>query len=90
MTGKRIGGELDTENFYYKGKWFNTPEEMFEYAKEWNQTCISEESLNQIFKCLKKDILFNMGLFNFKINNSDLIEITESLFLEIMKLRVNE
>lgn len=82
-----VGGEADNQNFYYKGKWFNTAEEMFEYAEIWQKLAVTEASLSLMLSHVKIEILLNLIVSNKKVTNQDCEEILNDAFLKIMEKR---
>lgn len=73
-------------DFYFQGKWFDSSEEMFEYAREWRSFPLEQECAERIVDTLKKDIIMNVFLMGAKFNNNEFSNYVENIFQYSMKL----
>ncbi len=71
---------MTKDNFYYKGEYFDTPEELFEYVKEWHKKYLTQETACTLLEGLKKDILLNLFLHGHQLSNQDFSIIIQEVF----------
>lgn len=74
---------------YYKGKYFDSSEEMFEYAQKWNNAICTEASVEQIFKELSLNVVINIMIWNPNFTNNEMVALSEHLFWEAMRQMVH-
>lgn len=73
------------EKTYFRGKYFDSIDDMIEYSKEWNIQEITQESCKQIFSNLGLEIFINVKAQDLKIKNSDLNRIYDCLLISAMQ-----
>ncbi|CAB4133807.1 hypothetical protein UFOVP264_27 [uncultured Caudovirales phage] len=83
---KEIGTE--GKKFYFQGKWFDSSEEMFSYAVEWNSFLLNRETAERILDKFKKDLLINIFMAMPSFTNREFSnKVEEVLLFAIQKLR---
>ncbi len=73
-------------NFYYKGAWFDTYEELIEYAITWGKKSLTHETANEILKHIGRDIIINIGLREIEFTNSEFSQYIQDLFMYAMEM----
>ncbi len=66
--------------FYFQGEFFETSEEMFEYATKWQSFPLDQKTAERILKGLNKDIIMNIFLVGKPFTNQEFNEFAEKLF----------
>lgn len=78
--------EEKQKNFYFEGKYFETEEEFFAYAKKWSQSHTDKDTFLRKWKSLGDQIWLNIELREIKFTNEKLNEIIDEIFFETMDL----
>jgi hypothetical protein len=73
------------ENFYFRGKYFETQEEFFAYSKNWAESQVDESSFDEIMKDLLISIKMNMQTSKIKITNGELEDKSLKLLILFLK-----
>ena len=71
---------MEKQNFYFQGKYFETSEEMFEYANKWSDFPLDEEMAEKILNGLTKDIVMNVFLHGQPFSNDEFIKYVQRIF----------
>jgi hypothetical protein len=71
-------------NFFYNGEYFEHYEDFESAVLHHRNSNITIDDLDRLFKILKKDVIFNYALRDFKITNKQLSILFEEVFLKIM------
>jgi len=77
--------EPKEKNFYLKGKFFETQEELFSYNKEWMNTSTDYQTFKQEWLHLGNDIFLNTEIRDLKITNAELQAMLHKVFVISMK-----
>lgn len=78
--------EKSEKSFYFRGKCFCTPEEMFKYMKEWQSAPLDKESAELTLKRLNRDIVMNIFLVkDYRLNNQQFSSFIDEIFEFSMK-----
>jgi|SRR6187402_268738 len=76
-------------DYFFKGKYFDTFDELLEYEKVWNKLQVTQESAGRAISIMKNDMICNLMIRDCPLNNLDLIKIIEKMYLvfceEVMK-----
>jgi hypothetical protein len=76
---------MSKDQFYFQGKYFDTSEEMFEYAHKWKDLPLEEETAKKIMDTLKKDIVMNIFLRGLEFTNGEFCQYVENVFFAAIK-----
>jgi len=71
--------------FYFKGKFFTSEKDFYEYAKTWQESSIEPATIDLMLEGLKKNILVNACIREIKCTNREFEEYIQKLFLYAMK-----
>jgi len=71
--------------FYFQGKYFDTDEEMFDYAIKWNYEQLTEETADRIAYILSQDIIRNVFARGNGFDNSGFTSYIDRIFEFSMK-----
>lgn len=81
--------EENKGDFFFKGRYFDTFDELLEYEQVWRKTQATQESTERELSTLKNDMLCNLIIRDVPLTNAELIAIIEKVFLlfceEVMK-----
>lgn len=76
---------MTNKNFYFQGKYFETDQEMFDYAIKWNYEQLTEETAERILSTLSRDIVMNIFLRGLEFDNSGFTSYIDRIFEFSMK-----
>jgi len=70
----------ERNEYYFKGKRFATINALIEYAAEWGQLPLDEETADNELDRIKRDIVMNIFLLGREFNNYDFNTICNDIF----------
>jgi hypothetical protein len=73
-------------NFFYKGQYYDTFEEMIQGAKEYNSAITTHESFTHEVSLFVNELQMNLFLRNYKVTNADLCDIFFELIFKFCNL----
>lgn len=68
------------DKYYYQGKYFDSFDESFKYANEWQALPLDQETANRNLNTFKKEMIMNIFLMGVKMTNSEFNEFLERVF----------
>jgi hypothetical protein len=71
---------MSKNQFYFQGKYFDTPEEMFDYSHKWNDLPLEQESAERMLAQVNREIVMNTFLLECVFTNGEFREFTNNLF----------
>jgi len=72
--------------FAFRGKYFVTEEEFFQYAKEWKNLEVSYQEAEKSLELFKSNMLINLSLIQKKMTNQEFEKILDDLFCEYIRI----
>ena len=72
--------ESNKDQYYFQGKYFDDSDQMFEYAKNWQNQNLDQETAERQLKALSKDIIMNVFLRGIKFKNNEFNAYLERIF----------
>ena len=76
----------EKENFYFQGKYFETSNELFEYANDWQNKTLNQATAERFFKRFSQDCIMNIFFVGIELTNIEFSEIIERLFQEFITM----
>lgn len=71
---------------FYQGKWFDSIDDMIEYAKQWSDSVADDDSKRMALKKMTDDLLLNIHLYDKTFSNREFSEYVYKVFLEAMRI----
>jgi hypothetical protein len=76
---------INKDRCYFRGKWFYTPEEMFDFISKWKPEPLDERNAEFILDGLKKDIITNVFVRGNGFDNDGFQRYINEVFAFAMK-----
>ncbi|HEX8017748.1 MAG TPA: hypothetical protein VF465_21150 [Flavobacterium sp.] len=67
-------------DFYFRGKFFNTEEELFEYINQWRDMPLDQESCESMLRTLIKDLKMNALLKGVEFTNEEFYKYIDDVY----------
>jgi len=76
---------MGENEFYFKGKFFKTFEEMCDHIKVWSKEPLDQLTAEKIMDTLKKDVVMNIFLRGLEFTNGEFCQYVENVFFAAIK-----